>query len=353
MSREYLNGSYFSAGFSACYDSRMRFARVLSATRFRAVWLTGAALALVAGATCAADYPVKPVRFIVALAPGGGTDFVARVLAGRLAETWGQQVVVDNRPGAGSIIGAELVAKAVPDGYTLLLGTNSLLTQPSLFKNLPYDVTKDFAPVTLALRAPLMLTAHPSLGVSNLRELVALARAKPGELSYASPALATTGHLGGELFKLVTKVDIVHVPFKGAGSAISSLLAGEVKLMYSSPPAVVMHIKTGKLKALGVTGTKRAAQAPEIPTFEESGVSGVEAYDWYGVLAPAGTPRAVIARLNARVNEVLNMPDVANRFAVTQFAEVVGSTPEELQRFIVAEVARWGKVIRDANIRAE
>ena len=331
----------------------MRSARVLSATRFRAVWLAGTALVLVAGATCAADYPVKPVRFIVALAPGGGTDFVARVLAGRLSETWGQQVVVDNRPGAGSIIGAELVAKAVPDGYTLLLGTNSLLTQPSLFKNLPYDVTKDFAPVTLALRAPLLLTAHPSLGVANLKELIALARAKPGELSYASPALATTGHLGGELFKLVTKVDIVHVPFKGAGIAIASLLAGEVKLMYSSPPAVVMHVKAGRLRALGVTGSKRAVQAPEIPTFEESGVNGVEAYDSYGVLAPARTPRAIVARLNALVIEVLNAPEIANRFAVTQFAEVVGSTPEEFQRFMLAEVARWAKVIRDANIRAE
>jgi len=353
MSREYLNGVFFSAGFHACYDRRMHSARVLSATRFRAVFLTGAALTLVAGATCAADYPVKPVRFIVALAPGGGTDFVARVLAGRLSETWGQQVVVDNRPGAGSIIGAELVAKAVPDGYTLLLGTNSLLTQPSLFKNLPYDVTKDFAPVTLALRAPLLLTAHPSLGVANLKELIALARAKPGELSYASPALATTGHLGGELFKLVTKVDIVHVPFKGAGIAIASLLAGEVKLMYSSPPAVVMHVKAGRLKALGVTGSKRAAQAPEIPTFEESGVNGVEAYDSYGVLAPARTPRAIVARLNAKVNEALNTPEIANRFAVTQFAEVVGSTPEEFQRFMLAEVARWAKVIREANIRAE
>jgi len=328
-------------------------ARVLSTPRFSAIWLTGAALAFFAGATCAADYPVKPVRFIVALAPGGGTDFVARVLAGRLSETWGQQVVVDNRPGAGSIIGAELVAKAVPDGYTLLLGTNSLLTQPSLFKNLPYDVTKDFAPVTLALRAPLLLTAHPSLGVANLKELIALARAKPGELSYASPALATTGHLGGELFKLVTKVDIVHVPFKGAGIAIASLLAGEVKLMYSSPPAVVMHVKAGRLKALGVTGSKRAAQAPEIPTFEESGVNGVEAYDSYGVLAPARTPRAIVARLNAKIIEALNTPEIANRFAVTQFAEVVGSTPEEFQRFMLAEVARWAKVIRDANIRAE
>jgi tripartite-type tricarboxylate transporter receptor subunit TctC len=332
----------------------MRLARVLCASSFCAARLAVAAFVLATGAAYAADnYPARPVRFIVSLAPGGGTDFVARVLAGRLSETWGQQVVVDNRPGAGSILGAELVAKAAPDGYTLLMGTNSLLTQPSLFKNLPYDVRKDFAPVTLALRAPLMLTAHPSLAVANLKELIALARAKPGELSYASPALATTGHLGGELFKLVTKVDIVHVPYKGAGSAIASLLAGEVKLMYSSPPAVVAHVKAGRLKALGVTGTKRAAQAPEIPTFEESGVNGVEAYDWYGVLAPAGTPRAVIARLNAKVIEVLNMPDIANRFAVTQFAEAVGSTPEELQRFIVAEVARWGKVIRDANIRAD
>ena len=180
--------------------------------------------------TCAADnYPSRPVRFIVSLAPGGGTDFVARVIAGRLSEVWAQQVVVDNRPGAGSIIGAEVAAKAPADGYTLLMATNSMLTQPSLFKNLPYDVTKDFAPVTLALRAPLLLTAHPSLGVSNLKELIALARAKPGELTYASPALATTGHLGGELFKLVTKVDILHIPYKGAGSAIANLLAGEVE----------------------------------------------------------------------------------------------------------------------------
>ena len=313
-----------------------------------------AALASAAAAACAADnYPSRPVRFIVSLAPGGGTDFVARVIAGKLSETWGQQVVVDNRPGAGSIIGAEVAAKAPADGYTLLMATNSMLTQPSLFKNLPYDVTKDFAPVTLALRAPLLLTAHPSLGVSNLKELIALARAKPGELTYASPALATTGHLGGELFKLVTKVDILHIPYKGAGSAIANLLAGEVKLMYSSPPAVVMHVKAGKLKALGVTGAKRAAQAPEIPTFEESGVSGVEAYDFYGILAPAGTPRPVIAKLNAKIIEVLNVPDIANRFAVTQFAEVVGSTPEELKRFMVIEIARWGKVIRDANIRAE
>lgn len=313
-----------------------------------------AALASAAAAACAADnYPSRPVRFIVSLAPGGGTDFVARVIAGKLSETWGQQVVVDNRPGAGSIIGAEVAAKAPADGYTLLMATNSMLTQPSLFKNLPYDVTKDFAPVTLALRAPLLLTAHPSLGVSNLKELIALARAKPGELTYASPALATTGHLGGELFKLVTKVDILQIPYKGAGSAIANLLAGEVKLMYSSPPAVVMHVKAGKLKALGVTGAKRAAQAPEIPTFEESGVSGVEAYDFYGILAPAGTPRPVIAKLNAKIIEVLNVPDIANRFAVTQFAEVVGSTPEELKRFMVTEIARWGKVIRDANIRAE
>ena len=189
----------------------------------------------------------------------------------------------------------------------------SLLTQPSLFKNLPYDVTKDFAPVTLALRAPLMLTAHPSLGVSNLRELIALARAKPGELSYASPALATTGHLGGELFKLVTKVDIAHIPYKGAGSAIASLLAGEVKLMYSSPPAVVAHVKSGKLKALGVTGSKRAAQAPDIPTFEESGVSGVEAYDWYGILAPARTPPAIVEQLHRDHVAVLGNPLVKER----------------------------------------
>ena len=323
-------------------------------------WALSVALLLGSTAACAqtaaggtADsYPGRPVRFIVALAPGGGTDFVARVLAGKLSEAWGQQVIVDNRPGGGSIIGPELAAKAAPDGHTLLMGTNSLLTQPSLFKSLPYDVKKDFAPVTLALRSPLMMSMHPSVPANNLKEFIALARAKPDELNYASPGLATTGHLGGELFKLVTKVDILHVPYKGAGTVISNLLAGEVKVMFSSPPAVVAHIRTGRLKALALTGSKRAAQAPEIPTFEESGVAGIEAYDWFGVLAPAGTPKAIIAKLNAELIRIVNMPDVAGRFATTQFAEPVGSTPEQLQRFIVSEVDRWGKVIREANIRA-
>jgi len=304
-------------------------------------------------AAAAQSYPGRPVRLIVSLAPGGGTDFVARVLAGKLSEAWSQQVVVDNRPGAGSIVGAEIVAKAAPDGYTLLMGTNSLLTQPSLFKNLPYNVTRDFAPVTLALRAPLLLSAHPSLAASNLKELIALAQARPGELTYASPALATTGHLGGELFKQIARVNILHVPYKGAGSAISNLLAGEISLMYSSPPAVIMHIRAGKLKALGVTGSKRAAQAPDIPTFDESGVTGVEAYDWYGILAPAGTPKPIIDALNAQTVRILQMPDVSDRFASTQFAEPVGSTPDELQRFMRAEIDRWARVIRQANIRAE
>jgi len=304
-------------------------------------------------AAVAQSYPGRPVRLIVSLAPGGGTDFVARVLAGKLSEAWSQQVVVDNRPGAGSIVGAEIVAKAAPDGYTLLMGTNSLLTQPSLFKNLPYNVTRDFAPVTLALRAPLLLSAHPSLAASNLKELIALAQARPGELTYASPALATTGHLGGELFKQIARVNILHVPYKGAGSAISNLLAGEISLMYSSPPAVIMHIRAGKLKALGVTGSKRAAQAPDIPTFDESGVTGVEAYDWYGILAPAGTPKPIINALNAQIVRILQMPDVSDRFASTQFAEPVASTPDELQQFMPAEIDRWAPVIRQANIRAE
>jgi len=176
---------------------------------------------------------------------------------------------------------------------------------------------------------------------------------QPGELTYASPALATTGHLGGELFKQIARVNILHVPYKGAGSAISNLLAGEISLMYSSPPAVIMHIRAGKLKALGVTGSKRAAQAPDIPTFDESGVTGVEAYDWYGILAPAGTPKPIIDALNAQTVRILQMPDVSDRFASTQFAEPVGSTPDELQRFMRAEIDRWARVIRQANIRAE
>ncbi len=329
------------------------FRRPLTCAMIAALVLASDTYAQSRGASTTDAYPSRPVRFIVALAPGGGTDFVARVLAGKLSEAWGQQVIVDNRPGGASIIGPEIAAKAAPDGYTLLMGTNSLLTQPSLFRNLPYDVRKDFAPVTLALRSPLVMSMHPSVPVSNLKEFIALARAKPGELNYATPGLATTGHLGGELFKLITRVDMLHVPYKGAGTAMTNLLAGEVKVMFSSPPAVVAHIKSGRLKALALTGYKRAAQAPDIPTFEESGVAGIEAYDWYGVLAPAGTPKPIIAKLNAEVIRIVNMPDVASRFATTQFAEPVGTTPEALHQFIVSEVERWGKVIREAKIRME
>ena len=312
--------------------------------------LAAPALAQPAGVT---SYPTKPIRFIVPFAAGGGTDFMTRLFGQKLSEAWGQQVVIDNRPGAAGILGTDIAAKAVPDGYTLVMASGSHNANPSLYKKLPYDSIRDFAPVSLIATVPVVLTAHPSVAANTARELVMLAKAKPAQLSYASFGVGAVSHLAGELLKKSAGVDIVHVPYKGAGDAISNLLGGQVQLMFSSPASVVQLLKSGKLKGLAVTGAKRQQAAPDIPTFTEAGLPQVDVSEWYGVLVPAGTPKPIVAKLSAEIVRILRMPDVSERIAQTQFAEPVGSTPEGFARFIETESSRLAKVIREANIRAE
>ena len=310
-------------------------------------------VAAAASAQGIANYPHKPIRFIVPFAAGGGTDFMTRLFGQKLGEAWSQQVVVDNRPGAAGILGTDIAAKAPADGYTLVMASGSHNVNPSLYRKLPYDSIKDFAPVTLIATVPIVLSAHPSVAANSARDLVALAKAKPGQLSYASFGVGAVSHLGGELLKTTAGIDILHVPYKGAGDAISNLLAGQVQLMFSSPASVVPQFKAGKLKGLAVTGPRRQQAAPDIPTFTEAGLPQIDVNEWYGVLAPAGTPRQTIAKLRDELVRILRTPEITERIAATQFAEPVGSTPDEFARFIATESARLAKLIRDANIRAD
>jgi len=317
---------------------------------FNAVLLI-AALAGAAGAT-AQNYPARPVRLIVPSSPGGGTDISARIIAPRLSEYLGQQVVVENRPGAGTMIGGEVVARSAPDGYTLLMGISTLAINPAIYRKVPYDALRDFAPVSQAVALPNVLVAHPSLPVKTVKELVAFARARPGQINFASAGLGTSPHLSMELFLSMTGLKMVHVPYKGSGPGVTDLVAGHVPLMMPNMLSALPHIKSGRLRALGVTSAKRASRASDIPTIAEAGVPGYEAVQWYGVLAPAGTPRPVITRLHAEVVRVLQQPDIRERF-LSDGAEAVGSSPEEFAAFIRAETAKWAKVIKDAGLRPE
>ena len=296
-------------------------------------------------------YPARPIRLLVPLAPGGGTDFVARLLAQRLGEAWGQQVVVDNRPGGSAIIATELLAKSNPDGHTLLLTTMAHVVNPSLFSKLPYDSVKAFAPVILLAQAPSILSAHPAVPATNVKELVALAKAKPGQISYASFGIGATSHLTGELLKHAAGIDLLHVPYKGAGEAVGYLLSGQVNLMFSSPASVVPQFKAGKLRALASTAKQRLRALPDLPTFAEQGYPEVNATNWYGVLVPAGTPQPVIARLNSELARILQVPEVSERMQQVLDAEPIGSSPAQFGGFLQAERERWAKVIRAANIK--
>ncbi len=308
----------------------------------------------IAGTVTAAaqNYPVRPVRLVVPSSPGGGTDISARIIAPKLSEYLGQQVVVDNRPGAGTMIGGEVVARAAPDGYTLLMGISTLAINPAIYRKVPYDALRDFAPVSQAVALPNVLVAHPSLPVKTVKELIAFAKARPGQLNFASAGLGTSPHLSMELFLSMTKLKMVHVPYKGSGPGVVDLVAGHVPLMMPNMLSALPHIKTGRLRALGVTSARRAAGAPDIPTIAEAGVPGYEAVQWYGVLAPAGTPRAIVTRLHAQIVRVLQLPEIRQRFS-TDGAEAVGSSPEEFTAFIRAETAKWAQVIKAAGIRPE
>ncbi len=310
------------------------------------------ALALASGAA-AQGYPVRPIRLVVPFPPGGGNDTVARSVGFKLAAALGQQVVIDNRAGAGGIIGAEIVAKAAPDGYTLFLGgVASHGINPNLHAKLGYDPVKDFTPVSLIASAPLILVVHPSVPAKSVQELIQLAKAKPGALSFASNGTGGSSHLAAEMFKMMTSTDMLHVPYKGLSPALTDLLSGQVQLMFSSTVAILPQVRAGKLRPLAMTGARRSPAMPEVPTIAESGVTGYETASWYGVLAPAGTPRAIVDRLNLEIVKITRSPDVRERLAA-EGADPVGNSPEEFAAHIKRELARWSKVIRQAHIRAE
>ena len=311
------------------------------------------ALGLATGTSFAQQYPTKPIRLLVGFAPGGGTDIVARVIGQKLSEWWGQQVIVENRAGATGTIAADFVSKAAPDGYTLLMGhVNSNAIAPTIFKKLPYDAIKDFASVTYVGYVPNVLTVHPSLPVKSVKELVALAKSRPGELTCASSGTGSTQHLALELFMTLTGVKIIHVPYKGSGQAIVDLVAGQVLMNFDTMPPVIDHIKSNRLRALAVTTPKRASQLPEIPTLDETGLKGFEMTNWYGVVAPAGVPRDIINKVNADINKALQDPGVRKRL-VDVGTEIGGGTPESFDNFIKSEIAKYTKLVKAANVQLD
>ena len=312
-----------------------------------------AAIGVLSGNAGAQDYPNKPLRLIVPFPPGGGNDILARSVGQRLAETIGQQVIVDNRGGAGGLIGAELAAKAVPDGYTIFLASiGNLAFMPALHAKLPYDPVRDFAPLTLLATSAFIMVVNPSLPAKSVKELIALARAKPGQLNYGSSGQGSSLHLTGEIFKLATGADLVHVPYKGSAPALTDLIAGQVQILFGTMPPTLPHVKSGKLRALGVSGAKRSVAAPEVPTIAEAGVPGFEVLNWYGIVAPSKTPAAIVQRLNGELVKTLKAPEMIESLG-TQGLEAAGGTPERFGVFIKSEMAKYAKVIKAAGIRAE
>ncbi len=310
---------------------------------------------LLAGATGAANaqaYPARPIRIIAPYVPAGGVDFVARVIAAKLSETIGQQVIVENRPGGGTNIGSELVVRSAPDGYMLLLGGVPNTANMTLFRKPPYDVVKDFAPVSQTTIAPNILAVHPSVPVRSVKDLIALAKSRRGELTFASAGIGSSNHLSGEQFRIMAGLDIVHVPYKGGGAAVTDLIAGQVSMYFGTTPSTVPHVRTGRLRALAVTSAQRSRATPDIPTMSETALPGFEQSAWHGLLAPAGTPPAVIGKLHSEVVRVLRMPDVIERMAA-QGVDVIGSSPAEFAAFIRQDVVKYEKLVKSAGIRVE
>jgi len=327
-------------------------------TALQWIFLTGLFYLVVVGASAlhaapADTFPNRPVRLIVPFPPGGGTDILARPMAQKLTERWGQQVIVDNRAGAGGTIGADLTAKSLPDGYSMMLGTNGTHgINQSLYRTMPYDTLKDFTPVTLVAIAPNILVLHPSVSAATVQELIALARAKPGALNYASPGNGTPPHLAAEIFKRMAGVSMTHVPYKGAGPAVIDLLAGQMQVMFANAPVVLPHIKSGKLRALATTSAQRLSILSEFATIAESGVPGYEADTWYGIFAPARLPPEILKKLNADLAHVLMLPEIKALFA-SQGTEVVANSAEKFRPMVQAEVAKWARVIKETGIRID
>ena len=305
-----------------------------------------------AGLAHAQSYPVRPVKLVVASSPGGGSDILGRLLAQRLTELLGQQVIVENRAGASGIIGVDVVAKSPPDGYTLILTQTSLAINPSMIKEMPYDALRDLAPISELIAAPNVLVVHPSVPVKTVKEFIALAKSKPGRLVIASPGQGTSPHLSGELFKVMAKVDLEQVPFKGAGLGMISLLGGEVSVAFPTTTTIMPYMKNGRLRPLGVTSAKRAQVLPDVPTIAEAALPGYESTQWYGILAPAGTPRPIIYILYKAISRVLRTADFRERLA-GDGAEVVDGAPEAFAAYLKSETEKWARVIKAAGIKPE
>ena len=304
-------------------------------------------------AAAEAGYPTKPIRLVVPFPAGGTTDILARATAQKLSEALGQQVIVDNRPGAGGNIGTELVAKAPPDGYTLLMGTvGTHAINASLYSKLPYDHVKDFTPVILVAGVPNVLVVNPALPVNSVQELIAYGKANPGKLNFASSGSGTSIHLSGELFKTLTGVQMTHVPYKGSAPALTDLMGGQVQLMFDNLPSSLAFIKAGKLRALGVTSTTRAAALPDVPTLVEAGVPGFEASSWFGIVAPAGTPRDIVMRINTEVAKWLASPDARDKLSA-QGAIAASGSPEDFARHIASETTKWARVVKESGAKVD
>ena len=312
-----------------------------------------AVLGLAAALSAAQEYPVRPIRMIIPYPPGGGTDFFARMLGAKLTEAFGQPIVMENRPGAAGVIGADAVAKATPDGYTIFIGqASNLAINLHLMAKLPYDPLRDFSPVSLVGGSPSLLVVHPSLPVHTVKDLVALARAKPGAIVYASAGTGSPGHISTEYFKRVAGIDMLHVPYKGASPALTNVLAGEASLYFTSPVAAQPLVKAGRLRQVAVTSAKRFAPLPEVPTIAESGYQEIDIVSWWGLLTPANVPREIIARLHAETVKSMNAPETKDRLA-RQGVAVMTDTPDEFAQFIRSEIEKWGRMVKASGARLD
>jgi tripartite-type tricarboxylate transporter receptor subunit TctC len=309
-------------------------------------------LVLLGAAVFAQPYPARPVRVIVTFPPGAGSDISTRLVTAKLSETFGRPFVIDNRAGAAGNIGVELVAHAAPDGYTLLAVTASAAISQSAYAKVPFDLARDFSPIALIASAPFILAVHPAIPAKSLQELIALAKSKPGQLSYATPGTGSSPHLAGELLKMEVGIDILHVPYKGTVPAVADVMGGNVSMALANTLVALPHVKAGRLRGIAITSARRSTLVPELPTIAESAVRGFEAGTWYGLLAPAGAPREIVSRLNRAVVQIVQLPDVREKLAA-QGAEPLAGSPEQAGEFVRREISRWAKVVKAANIRLD
>jgi tripartite-type tricarboxylate transporter receptor subunit TctC len=308
------------------------------------------AAALFAGSAHAQEYPNRPVRVIVPFSPGGSTDTISRILAKQITAGLGQPMIVENKPGAGGVVGGDYVAKSNPDGYTLLFVGTSTAVNQTLYKSLPYDATRDLEPVIHLVDLNGILVVHPSVQARTVKDIIALSRAKPGTLNYASAGDGTTLHLAGEMFKSMAGADLTHIPYKGSGPALTDLIGGQVHMMFANMPGTIQHVQAGRIRGIAVTGDKRSSVVPDLPTLAEAGVPGYRATGWFGIMAPAGTPPEIIKRLNAEFNKALQSPELAEILR-HEGAEVAGGTPEDFRRHLRDQIERWAKAIKDAGVK--